>query len=269
MPVIAAAGIVALIALAIARLRPVTTHRAALAACVIGLLAVSAGPAAWDSSVITAGDDTSLAMGNVGPNAPGAGGFGGFGGAAGARGAGHPGSPEGGRFAAAGAGTAGAGGAAGKLGGVAAGGGLGGMWVTDGTLSTQQRDLLGYAQAHRNGARFVLTVTSWSQAAPYILRAGADILSLGGFSGQVPYPMLTQFKQYVAGGQVRYVYLATSGGPASYGNQGQTPGQGSQQSTASQIEAWVPANCSTVQASDYGGATTSSGSGTLYLCSGS
>jgi 4-amino-4-deoxy-L-arabinose transferase-like glycosyltransferase len=260
-PVIAAAGIAALIALAVARRRPATIQRAALAACVIGLLAVSAGPAAWDSSVITAGDDTSLAMGNVGPNAPGAGGFGG---AAGARVARHPG------FGATGAGT----GAAGNFGGAAEGGGLGGMWVADGTLSTQQRDLLDYAQAHRDGARFVLTVTNTLQAAPYILRAGADILSMGGFSGQVPYPTLTQFKQYVASGQVRYVYLAASSGPGAYGSQdpaqgGEGRSQDSGQSTASQIEAWVPANCSTVPASDYGGATTSSGSGTLYLCSGS
>jgi len=262
-PVIAAAGIAALIALAVARRRPATIQRAALAACVTGLLAVSAGPAAWDSSVITAGDDTSLAMGNVGPNAPGAGGFGG---AEGARGAGHPGFGAGGGFG----GT----GAAGNFGGAAAGGGPGGMWVADGTLSTQQRDLLGYAQAHRDGARFVLTVTNTLQAAPYILRAGADMLSMGGFSGEVPYPTLTQFKQYVASGQVRYVYLAAPSGPGAYGSQdpakgGEGRSQDSGQSTASQIEAWVPANCSTIPASDYGGATTSSGSATLYLCSGS
>lgn len=261
MPVLAVAGIVAVIALTVARRRPATTQRVALTACVIGLLAVSAGPAAWDSSVITAGDDTSLAMGNVGPNAPGAGGFGG---AAGARGTGRPG------FGATGAGT----GAAGNFGGAAAGGGLGGMWVADGTLSTQQRDLLDYAQAHRDGARFVLTVPNTLQAAPYILRAGADILSMGGFSGQVPYPTLTQFKQYVASGQVRYVYLAASSGPGAYGSQnlaqgGEGRSQGSGQSTASQIATWASANCSTVPASDYGGATTSSGSGTLYLCSGS
>jgi hypothetical protein len=148
------------------------------------------------------------------------------------------------------------------------------MWVTDGTLSTHQRDLLAYAQAHRNGARFVLTVTNTLQATPYILRAGADMLSMGGFSGQVPYPTLTQFKQYVASSQVRYVYLAASSGPGAYGRQDPAQGgegrrQDSGQSAASQIEAWVPANCSTVPASDYGGATTSSGSGTLYLCSGS
>ena len=172
-PLIAVAGIAALIALAVARRRPTMTQRWALAAGVIGLLAVSVGAAAWDSSVITAGDDTSLAMGNVGPDAPGAGAFGGAGGAGHAGfGAGRGARPGGGFGGAAGrpggaaAGKPAAGGAAS---GFAAGGGFGGMWVSDGTLSTDQRDVLDYAQAHRDGARFVLTVTTTFQATPYIL----------------------------------------------------------------------------------------------------
>jgi hypothetical protein len=95
---------------------------------------------------------------------------------------------------------------------------------------------------------------------------------MGGFSGQVPYPTLTQFEQYVASGQVRYVELAASGGAGGFGSPGQAGGQGQsqggQQSAASQIEAWVPAHCSTVPASDYAGGSTSNTSGPLYLCSG-
>ncbi len=100
------------------------------------------------------------------------------------------------------------------------------------------------------------------EATPYILRASADVLSVGGFTGQVPFPTLTQFEQYVASGQVRYVYLTTFGGLA--GPAGQTS-----QTAESQIEAWVPAHCSKVPASDYGGTSTSSTSGTLYECTGS
>jgi hypothetical protein len=270
-PVLAAAGIVALAALAVPRLRLGTPRPAVLAACILGLLAVSVGPAAWESSVITAGDDTSLAMGNVGPSAPtasafgdaaaGGGGFPGLGAGLG----GGPGGGLGGGLR----GGLGAGGPAGK--GVA--GAMGGMWVTDGTLSAQQRGVLDYAQAHRDGARFVLTVPSVLQAAPYVLWAGADVLSLGGFSGQVPSPTLAQFEQYVTSGQVRFVYLATSGGFGSFGGLGPAGGrgasQGSQQTAAAQIEAWVPAHCSKVPASDYGGGTAPGNSGTLYACSGS
>ena len=294
-PLLAVAGIAALIALALVGRRPAVTQRAALAAVVIGLVAVMAGPAAWDSSVITAGNDTSLAMGNIGPSAPGAGAFGGPGGA---RGTGRAGFGTGGSFGAGGRagtgggfGAAGAGagtGAAGSFGGAAAGrpsgrtagrpaaggtagrfaaaGGFGGMWVGDGALTVQQRDVLDYAQTHRDGARFVLTVTTTFQATPYILRAGADVLSMGGFSGQVPYPTLTQFEQYVASGQVRYVDLPASGAAGGFGGAAQAQGQ---QSAAAQIQAWVPAHCSPVPASAYADGTASSATGTLYLCSGS
>jgi hypothetical protein len=245
-PVLAAAGIVALAALAVPRLRLGTPRPAVLAACILGLLAVSVGPAAWESSVITVGDNTSLATGTVDPSGPSA-----FGGVA-ADGAGFHGFGAGG--------SAGQGGA----------GAMGGMWVTDGTLSTQQRGVLGYAQAHRDGARFVLTVPRVLQAAPYVLRAGADVLSLGGFSGLVPYPTLAQFEQYVTSGQVRYVYLATLGSFGGLGEAGdRSASQGRQQTTAAQIEAWVPAHCPKVPASAYGGGTALGNSGTLYTCSGS
>jgi hypothetical protein len=258
-PVLAAAGIVALAALAIPLLRPGTARPAVLAACVLGLLAVSVGPAAWESSVITAGDDTSLASGTVGPATATA-----FGGAAEGR-AGFPGL---------GGGFGGGRGASGSAGGGTAGA-MGGMWVTDGTLTAQERGVLDYAVAHRDGARFVLTVPSVLQAAPYVLRAGADVLSLGGFSSQVPSPTLAQFEQYVASGQVRYAYLAASGGFGGLGQAGdRSASQGSQQTAAvqtaaAQIEAWVPAHCAKVPASDYGGGTTPGNSGTLYACSGS
>jgi hypothetical protein len=92
------------------------------------------------------------------------------------------------------------------------------------------------------------------------------VLSAGGFTGQAPFPTLAQFKDYVTSGKIRYVYLTTSGGGAGL------PGPAGQQTAntaASQIGAWVPAHCSKVPASDYGGTSTSSNSGTLYECTAS
>ena len=261
-PVLAAACAMVLIALAFIRFRPETSGRVLTAALALGVLVVGLGPIAWDSTVITAGDDRSLAMGTVGPASGAAGAFGGgggFGGGSGFRGGG--GLRGGGGGFGGGGGSRFGGGAPGAAAAGAAGGGGGaaGMWVNDGGLATQQSNLLDYAQTHSGGAAFVLTVTSWSQATPYILRAGADILSLGGFSGAAPTPTLAQFQQYVADGQVRYVYLPTTGsGGGSSGQAG---------TTASQIEAWVPAHCSAVPAADYGGGTTSTTSSALYLCS--
>jgi len=266
-PVLAVAGIMALAALAVVWRAPATSSRPALAACIVGVLAAVLGPVAWDSSVITAGNTTSLGMGNVGPNVSTTTGFGGggaagkFGSGLGGGGAGRSGFGGGSGSGGFGGGTAGGGTAGGGTAGGGTAGGMNGMWTTDGTLAVQQRDLLDYVQAHDSGARYVLTVTSTLSATAYILRAGADVLSLGGFSGQVPFPTLTQFEQYVASGQVRYAYLSSFAGP----------GGQSKQSSAAQIEAWVPAHCSKVPASDYGGSssTASFSSGALYLCTGS
>jgi 4-amino-4-deoxy-L-arabinose transferase-like glycosyltransferase len=289
-PALAVAGIVALAALAVVWRGPAAIARWAMpAACVIGTLVVLLGPIAWDSSVITTGDTTSLAMGNAGPSAQRFGGGAGFGGAGhaafgaasgfglhdgrfsphGGFGSGTSGGFGSGTSGGFGSGTSGGFGAhSGGFGGWP-GGGFGGrlgagngMWAASGTLTAQERDLLDYAQQHRDGARYVLTVTNVFSATPYILDAGADVLSVGGFTGQVPFPTLPQFERYVASGQVRYVYLTTFGGRA--GPFGQTS-----QTAASQIEAWVPAHCSEVPASDYGGSSTSGSSGTLYECTSS
>jgi hypothetical protein len=43
----------------------------------------------------------------------------------------------------------------------------------------------------------------------YTLLTGAEFLPVGGFSGQVPAPSLTEFKQLVAEGKIRRVTLVT------------------------------------------------------------
>jgi hypothetical protein len=265
-PALAVAGIAAIAALAVSRRAPAAVGRWALAAAITALVAVF-GPVAWDSSVITAGNTESLAMGNTGPNATTLS-FGGAGAAA--RGGAGPAGGLGGGFGSGRTSRPGGGFGAGSdsgAGGRPAGGGAtagagNGMWAGNGTLTTAQQDLLDYVQEHRDGARYVLTTTNVYEATTYILRASADVLSVGGFSGQAPSPTLTQFEQYIASGQVRYVYLTTFGGLAA-------PAGQTSQTAESQIEAWVPAHCSKVPASDYGGTATSSTAGTLYECTGS
>ena len=84
-----------------------------------------------------------------------------------------------------------------------------------------------------------------SQAGQYIL-AGASVLPMGGFSGQVPFPTNDQLATLVADGQLRYVLLGgRSGGPGGEKN--------------SNITAWVKNTCTVV-----GDAT--SGVSDLYDC---
>jgi 4-amino-4-deoxy-L-arabinose transferase-like glycosyltransferase len=225
-------------AMAMWRARTALTFRSVLAtACV---LVAAVGALTQDSSVFSSTNTQSLAMGTVGSGGTGFGGARGFGGGGGGGGSARPGFGGGGGFERPAGGS-------GDFGGGGAGGGGNGMWVSDSSLTSSQSSLLAYVEAHDSGSRYVLTVTSWTQAAPFILRSGTAVLTLGGFSGQVPSPTLTQFEQYVASGQVDFVDLTTAGG--------------SQQSTAAQIEAWVPKHCTAVPAQDYG-ATSSS----LYQC---
>ena len=300
-PVLAVLGVVAIAALLTVLLRPAVGRSALVLGAGAGVLALVVAPGAWASTVITSGSTSG--MGSVGPNAGGGGGFGGFGGAgavgAGARtggggryaagdasggyaggyGAGASGDGAAGGFGA-GAGAAGREGGAGRTRAVGAAAGRGGGFFggsTD-TLTTQERQLLDYAEAHDGGAKFALTVTSWDEASPYILATGADVLPMGGFTGAAPFPTLAQFEQYVKVGEVRFVVLpaaAGTGGAQGFGGfAAGFGGAGSAGGVASQIESWVRGECSAVPASAYGGSGSSAaagvgaatGSSSLYEC---
>jgi 4-amino-4-deoxy-L-arabinose transferase-like glycosyltransferase len=270
-PVLAVLGIVAVAALLIALLRPAVGRRALVLGGVAGVLALVVAPGAWAASVITSSSGS--VMGNVGPSSTsGRGGFAGFGTAA-------TGTTRDGRYAgygdgaftggfSAGSGTRrdGFGGLEATGGGAGAGGGMAAMFGGGSTtLTTQERELLDYAEAHDDGARFTLTVTSWDVASPYILSTGADVLPMGGFTGAAPFPTLAQFEQYVKLGEVRFVVLPAQSATSATGAFGGTSAKSD--STVSQIENWVREGCSTVAASAYGGsASTSTSAGTLYEC---
>lgn len=294
-PVLVVLGIASLASLAAASLRPALGRRALLAGAVAGVLAAVVAPGAWASSVITAsGGQAMSAMGNVGPAATG-GGYAGFAGPGRAAGAAEPGGYGGfGGGGAAGGGyggrsSASRSGFSGRLGGrgddfgargrdTQGGGAAGGFGATmqggGSALTTQERDLLDYAETHDDGARFVLTVTSWSTASPYILNTGADVLPMGGFTGSAAFPTLAQFQQFVKLGQVRFVLLPAetgSGNTSGLGGFAAMFGGGARTgTTVSTIESWVRADCSSVPASSYGGSATGgvggTGVGTLYEC---
>ena len=72
--------------------------------------------------------------------------------------------------------------------------------------------LVAWLRAHQPGSTYLLAVQGSSQAGQYIL-AGASVLPMGGFSGQVPFPTNDQLATLVADGQLRYVLLGGRGGP--------------------------------------------------------
>jgi 4-amino-4-deoxy-L-arabinose transferase-like glycosyltransferase len=136
-------------------------------------------------------------------------------------------------------------------------GGLGGGIFGSTSLTASQQQLYRYVSAHRDGAGYLLAVSSWSQASAYILATGQEIMPMGGFSGSVPEPTLARVRQLVATGQLRFFLLGGTGG---FGG----PGRGGAGSTATQVTSWVESACAVVPARDYGAA--SGGAGTLYEC---
>jgi hypothetical protein len=71
-----------------------------------------------------------------------------------------------------------------------------------------EQTLAPFVQGARPGAAVDVFETSASTGL-YTLLTGAEFLPVGGFSGQVPAPSLTEFEQLVAEGKVRRVTLVT------------------------------------------------------------
>jgi 4-amino-4-deoxy-L-arabinose transferase-like glycosyltransferase len=153
------------------------------------------------------------------------------------------------------------------------------------SLTSSERDIYDYVSAHRDGASYLLAVQSWSEASPYILATGQEVMPMGGFSGSVPEPTLARVQQLVKTGQLRFFLLSGTGhsegstgnsedstGGGIGGGPGGFMGRGGSGSVRS-IESWVEKTCSAVPAKDYGGtassaSSTGSGAGTLYECEG-
>ncbi|GCF07194.1 glycosyltransferase family 39 protein [Dictyobacter arantiisoli] len=138
--------------------------------------------------------------------------------------------------------------------------------------STANVKLEQFIQTHQGSARYALAVTNASAAERIIIDTGAQLMTMGGFSGSDP--ILTQQKltQLVKSGQVRYFLLSSQGniseildqlpaaareeiesatGGRGFGGFGGFGGQ-------SQLTSWVQNNCKIVPTSEWSSSTTSS-----------
>jgi 4-amino-4-deoxy-L-arabinose transferase-like glycosyltransferase len=117
--------------------------------------------------------------------------------------------------------------------------------------------LLGYLSAHQDGARFVAATDSWGTADSYIVTTGRTFMPIGGFTGALPHPTVTEFQQLIRDGQLRYYLL----GP--YGGLNVALDMGEPGTSAGAILGWVRTRCVLVPPADYGGTPAT---GTLYDC---
>ena len=135
----------------------------------------------------------------------------------------------------------------GALGPSASNGGVAAFLDTSGVMSTEEKRILTYAQAHSGGAEYVLATTNWVSAYPFILSGGAHVLAMGGFTDDAPFPTVSGFEQLAHSGKVRF--LLTGGAP----NFGSVFGATLATNTTNAIAAWARTACVPVTASNYGG----------------
>jgi 4-amino-4-deoxy-L-arabinose transferase-like glycosyltransferase len=276
---VGAAGVIIMVAARLAHGTRSRGTRFLAAGIALGVVAaVFAAPATWAASVLDTKYGGSSFNASAGPGSNE--GFGGGGGhlASSSPGGGVPSAPgapastgtgsgqPGGRFPGGGSfrrrhGTGrGAGGGFGGRGTGGFGGGAGGGAGIQGStssLTAAERDVYDYVSAHRDGAGYLMAVTSWTEASPYILATGQEVMPMGGFSGTVPAPTLAGVRKLVSSGQLRFFLLGGSGGA---GN------RGGGTSAVATVESWVQSACAKVPAKDYGGTSTTSAE-TLYECS--
>lgn len=137
----------------------------------------------------------------------------------------------------------------GTRGGGAPGGGLDGTGTEP---SAQVRALVAYLRAHHDGEKYLAAVQGASSAGQFLV-AGADVLPMGGFTGQVPFPSVDRLSALVAAGELRYVVLGGGGGG------GRAGGWGGSTATepVTERQTWVTSHCAAVDASAYQGTSDS------------
>jgi 4-amino-4-deoxy-L-arabinose transferase-like glycosyltransferase len=275
-----AVGVAAVVVLVAARLSRRNQLRVVVVSMAAGVAAMLAAPATWAGSVLDVNYAGTSFNATAGP--AGAGGFGGGQGPVGRtssrpfgefEGAGFPGGefPPGG-FTGNGPGgpvdgpaqaeagapvpvelPGGGGGSSGGFGGPVANQ-VGGALGATTTLSSSEQAIYNYVSAHRNGASYLLAVSSWTEASPYILVTGQEVMPMGGFSGSVPEPTLARVQELVRTGQLRFFLVGGNGGFVG-------AGAGDSTSTVGTILAWVQSSCKAVTASAVGGSSSN-----LYEC---
>ena len=114
-----------------------------------------------------------------------------------------------------------------------------------GQVSSQ---MISYLEKKQGSATWLVAVGDSQSASSIILQTGRPVISMFGFTGSDNAMTVARLQALVKAGKLHYV-LTGGGGPGGGG---------------AAVTSWVTANCTVVEASEYGGTSTSAGS--LYLC---
>ncbi|MGW8375124.1 glycosyltransferase family 39 protein [Streptomyces sp. ODS28] len=208
---------------------PLRTRRLMTVAALASVVAMLAGPSAYAVSAATASGQGGGMNGTnptAGPTT--GGGLGaGMGGPPGGGGPGHKGGP-GGKSSPGGSESPGKGGPGGGMGGV-------------------DSAMLAYLKKHRDGATWLLAVSTDQAASSAILAGGEPVISMGGWTGSDDAMTLAKLKRLVREGKLHYVQLSSGGGPG--GN------------SKADLTSWVRQHGTEVDADTYGSSSSTSGNG--------
>ncbi len=108
--------------------------------------------------------------------------------------------------------------------------------------------MISYLEKNQGTATWLVAVSDSQTASSIILRSGKPVISMFGFTGGDNAMTVERLQALVKAGRLRYV-LTGGGGPGGGG---------------AAVTSWVTKNCTVVEASEYGG--TSSSAGALYRC---
>lgn len=103
--------------------------------------------------------------------------------------------------------------------------------------------LVQYLVANRNGASWIVAVSSSQEAAPTIIDTGEPVMAIGGFTGSDNALSVDQLKEYVAAGKLRY--FIAGGGRGGFGG------------GDAEVTRWVEEHGTLVDASEWGGSDSS------------
>ena len=254
-PLVLAGTIIPALGLVVARFRPRRRFRLWVPlAAALGSLALLVAPTVWAANTVSAvgggipSAGPSVQSGNGGgPGGFGGGGHfggpGGFGGGPGNPPSGGPGGGPGGQPAV--GATTGQRLAGSTTGQVLGGGAAGQMPPGGGDNASVDTQLLNYLLKHQGSTYYLVVTSNSNSAAPYIIKTGKPVMSLGGFGGNDPILTLAQFQALVKTNKVRYVLGGGGGGGPDGG---------------SLVTQWVQTACKAVPSSSYQGTAASSSS---------
>ncbi|MEU9962405.1 glycosyltransferase family 39 protein [Streptomyces sp. NPDC050982] len=138
-------------------------------------------------------------------------------------------------------------------------GGMGGGGMGGGPGGGADSAMVTYLEKHRDGAKWLVAVSSSQSAAQLIVSTKQPVISMWGWSGSDKAMTLAKLKELVKKGELHYIVLG--------GGMGGGGGRGGGDSASSEVTAWVQEHGTAVKASEYGGtdssdANSDSGSGT-------